>query len=124
MDRSRAEEIVRDYVDGWKEYNSAKLRDTLDQGCVLVESDGAIIRGAETIVRQLEKRVAGEHGPWQISQWEITSLAVTDEACFLEWTFDGRRSFEGASLVRFNEGKISYVREYRTTGPLIEYVEE
>ncbi len=120
MDRSLAEQLVRVYVEGWKEYNSTKILTTLDPACILIESDGEIFRGAEKIIREVEKRIAGEYGPWQISRWEITTLAVADEVCFLEWIFEGRRSFEGASLIRYKESKISYVREYCTTGTLWE----
>lgn len=124
MDRSLAEQLVRTYVEGWKEYNSDKVLSVLDPDCILIESDGEIFRGAETITRELDKRIAGDYGPWQISRWDITSLAVDDEVCFLEWDFEGRRGFEGASLVRFKTGKISYLREYRTTKPLWKHSEE
>lgn len=124
MDRSLAEELIRTYVEGWKEYNSTKVLSVLDPACVLIESNGEIFRGAETIARELDKRIAGEYGPWQVSRWDITTLAVVDDLCFLEWSFEGRSSFEGASLVRYKDSKISYVREYRTTRPLWEADEE
>ncbi|MGO8951388.1 MAG: hypothetical protein ACLQUY_27785 [Ktedonobacterales bacterium] len=85
MDRSHAEHLVRTYVDGWKEYNSAKVLSSLDPACILIESDGEIFRGADTIASELDKRIAGTYGPWHISVWDITTLAVEDELCFLEW---------------------------------------
>ncbi len=120
MDRSLAEQLVRTYVEGWKEYNSTKIRGTLDPACILIEADGETFRGAEQIARSAERRFAGEYGPYQISQWEITTLVVAEEMCFFEWIFQGTRSLEGASLVRFRQGKISFVREYCTTCPLYE----
>jgi hypothetical protein len=111
-------------VEGWKEYNSDKVRSVLAPDCILIESDGELFRGAETITRELGKRIAGDYGPWHISRWDITSLAVDEEVCFVEWDFEGRRGFEGASLVRFKDGKISSLREYCTTRPLWEHSEE
>lgn len=124
MDRSRAEQLVRTYVEGWKEYNSDKVLSVLAPDCILIESDGEIFRGAETIIGELDSRIAGDYGPWQISRWDITSLAVDGELCFVEWDFEGQRGFEGASLVRFNTDRISYLREYCTTKPLWEHSEE
>lgn len=112
--------MIRTYVDSWKEYDSAKLRSILDSDCVLIESDGEIFRGAEKICRELEKRIAGAYGPWQISRWDITTLVVSDDLCFLEWSFAGLHSFEGASIVRYKNDKIGHVREYCTTKPLWE----
>lgn len=111
-------------MEGWKEYDTAKILSTLDPACVLIESDGQIFRGAEEIIGEVKKRIAGEYGPWQISRWDITTLAAADDLCFLEWTFEGRHAFEGASLVRYKEGKISSVREYCTLKPLWEASKE
>jgi hypothetical protein len=124
LDPSLAEQLIRTYVEGWKEYSPTKILNTLDPDCVLIESQGQIIRGAHEIIREVEKRIAGEYGPWKISRWDITTLAVTGSLCFLEWTFEAQRSFEGASLVHYKEGKISSVREYRTTQPLWEASKE
>ena len=120
MNQTHEEEVVRDYVQGWKEQNGAKVLSTLHPDCVLIESDGAIIRGAKAIIRSLERRIAGEYGPWKIDRWDINTLAASGELCFLEWTFEGRHSFEGASVVRFKDAKIIHLREYRTTQPLYE----
>lgn len=120
MDSSRAEQLIRTYIDGWKEYNPAKILSTLDPDCVLIESDGQLFRGAHQIIRSVQKRIAGEYGPWKISRWDITTLVVAESLCFLEWTFEGPGSFEGASLVRYTEDKIRSVREYCTTQPLWE----
>ena len=120
MDRSLAEQLVRTYIEGWKEYNSAKVMSTLDPACVFIESDGETFRGAEAVGRELDKRIAGDYGSWQITRWDVTSLAFGDGACFVEWSFEGRGAMEGASLVRFKGDKISYLREYRTTQPLWE----
>lgn len=124
MDSSRAEQLIRTYIDGWKEYTPTKILSTLDPDCVLIESDGQIFRGAHQITREVEKRIAGEYGPWKISRWDITTLVVAGELCFLEWTFEGPQSFEGASLVRYTEDKIRSVREYCTTQPLWEMGQE
>lgn len=124
MDRILAERLVRTYIDGWKEYDTAKVLSVLDPACVLIESHGQVYRGAEKIIRELEQKIAGAYGPWHINRWDITSLAVADDVCVLEWVFDGHKILEGASVVRFAGGKLVYLREYRTTEPLWEEREE
>ncbi|GHO82713.1 nuclear transport factor 2 family protein [Dictyobacter formicarum] len=124
MDQFLAEQLIRTYVEGWKEYNPTKILSTLDPDCVFIGSQGQIFRGAHQLIREVEKRIAGEYSPWKFSRWDITTLVVANELCFLEWAFEGQRFFEGASLVRYKKGKISSVREYRTTQPLWEASEE
>ncbi|GHO42164.1 nuclear transport factor 2 family protein [Ktedonospora formicarum] len=124
MDQFLAEQLIRTYVEGWKEYDLTKILSTLDPDCVLIESQGQTFRGAHKIIREVEKRIASEYGPWKIHRWDITTLTVTGSLCFLEWIFESQRRFEGASIVQYKEGKISSVREYRTTQPLWEASEE
>lgn len=120
MDQSLTEQLVRTYVEGWQEQKSTKIRSTLDPACILIEADGETFRGAEQILRSAERRFAGEYGPYQITRWEITALIVAEEQCFFAWTLQGIHPLEGASLVRFRQGKICFVREYCSTGPLYE----
>ena len=61
-----------------------------------------------------------------VNRWDVTSIYVTDEACFFEWSFEcthaGERSgFEGASIARLSNGKIAVLREYAMTEPQYEW---
>jgi SnoaL-like domain len=114
MDHASAEWMVRLYVEGWKEGNRAKILGSLDPACVIIESDGLTYRGVEKIGRWIDTWLGDGN---EVNRWDITSLYVTGEICFFEWvfecTFDGTRAgFEGASVVRFRNGKIVSLREY------------
>jgi hypothetical protein len=124
VNRSRAENLALAYVESWQTGDSARLASMLDPACMLIEGDGQVFRGAERIVDELDKRVAGAYGPWRIVGWEVTALIFADESCAFEWVFDGQRSHavhvEGASVMRFSGDRIGHVREYCATASLWE----
>ncbi|MDG7002231.1 MAG: hypothetical protein JRN15_24300 [Nitrososphaerota archaeon] len=82
---------------------------------MLVESDGQVFRGAQKIIQEVEKRIAGVYGVWKIVRLEIHEMAVTEVIGVTEWKFEcaigseEHLSFEGASIFRFKENKIIHV---------------
>ena len=89
----------------------------LDPACMIIEYDGLTYRGVEKIGRWIETWL--EDGN-EVNRWDITSLYVIDDVCFFEWVFEctfagTRAGFEGASVVRFSNGKIVSLREYGMT---------
>jgi ketosteroid isomerase-like protein len=118
-----AEQLVRRYVEGWCEGDAAKILDAVAPDCVVIESHGPTYRGKERIAQWLEAWF-GAGG--KVHRWEITSLELLGEAGCFEWSFactwTGKRyDFEGASIIRFEDGKIAYLREYTTTAPLYDW---
>ena len=49
MSPAIGEQLLRTYVEGWKECDRAKILGTLDPDCVVVESLGAVYRGSARV---------------------------------------------------------------------------
>jgi hypothetical protein len=125
MKDASANQLIVTYVEGWKLGDREKILSTLDPACVIIESYGPTYRGKEMIGRWIDSWFAPGN---IVNRWDITSLSVTDEVCFFEWFFectyaDNRSGFEGTSLARVSQGKISFLREYAMTAPRYEWQE-
>jgi hypothetical protein len=123
MDEAIARRVIQIYVDGWLERDCAKIVDCLDRECVVIESYGPTYHGIVKVGRWIDVWFGGGN---TVDRWDITSLYVTGETCFFEWVFactyaGSYAMFEGASIVRLNNGKIVLLREYQTTKPLYEW---
>ena len=119
MHEATAHQLIQSYVQGWRATNRELILSTLDLDCVIIESYGPTYRGRDMIARWIDSWFAPGN---IVTRWDITSFFATDEACFFEWTFECRYAgdldgFEGAPLVRVNQGKILHLREYATTAP-------
>ncbi|MGC9974026.1 MAG: nuclear transport factor 2 family protein [Gaiellaceae bacterium] len=123
MNAETAEKLIRSYVEGWCKGDADEILGAVAPDCVVVEAHGPTYRGRD--------RIAQWVGTWfaaggEVLLWEIRSLELAGEAACFEWSFacswQGERyELEGASVVRFNEGRISYIREYATTAPLYDW---
>ena len=81
-------QLILTYVEGWKSGDREKILSTLDPACVVIESYGPTYRGKEMIGRWIDSWFAPGN---IVNRWDITSLFVTDEACFFEWFFSAIR---------------------------------
>jgi ketosteroid isomerase-like protein len=118
-----AERLIRHYVDGWRTGDAAKILATVSEDCVITESHGPTYRGSNQISRWIDAWF-GAGG--EVLGWEIRLLEAAGEVAFFEWSFacrwlGERYEFEGASVVRFRDEKIAFVREYATTAPLYDW---
>ena len=116
-------QLVLNYVEGWKSGDREQILSTLDPACVVIESYGPTYRGKEMVGRWIDSCFAPGN---VVNRWDVTSLYVTDEACFFEWIFEctykgSRSGFEGASLARVSNRKIHFLREYAMTAPRYEW---
>lgn len=123
MNAEIADRLIRRYVDGWREGDAAKILATVTEDCVVVESHGPTYHGKDQIARWVDTWF-GAGG--EVLAWEIRSLEALGEAAFFEWSFGckwlgEKHEFEGASAVRFRDGKIASIREYATTAPLYDW---
>jgi hypothetical protein len=62
----------------------------------------------------------------RVTRWDITSLYSAGETCFFEWDFEclfegDVAGFEGASIARWDETRLAYIREYAMTAPRYEW---
>lgn len=123
MGDASPDQLVLNYVEGWKSGDREQILSTLDPACVIIESYGPTYRGKEMVGRWIDSWFAPGN---VVNHWDVTSLYVADEACFFEWTFEctyegSRNGFEGASLARVSNGKILFLREYAMTAPRYEW---
>jgi ketosteroid isomerase-like protein len=123
MNAELADRLIRQYVDGWRESDAAKILETVTDDCVIAESHGPTYHGKEQAARWIDTWF-GAGG--EVLAWEIRSLEATREAAFFEWSFACQwlgesYEFEGASVVRFRDEKIASIREYATTAPLYDW---
>jgi hypothetical protein len=119
MNQAHTSLLVTAYVNGWITNNLAQILETLTTDCLIIESHGPTYRGHE-LVRAWITSWFDEGG--RIHRWDITSLYSNDDAVAFEWVFEcsgswGHSTFEGATIVRFENERISYLREYRCTEP-------
>lgn len=125
MDYATAEQLVFSYVEGWKEGDREKILGSLNPECVIIESYGPTYKGAAKVGRWIDTWF----GPGnEVNRWDVTSLYFTGEVCFFEWVFEctfagNRDGFEGASVARFRNEKIVYLREYAMTDKPYEWEE-
>ncbi|HLZ62335.1 MAG TPA: nuclear transport factor 2 family protein [Ktedonosporobacter sp.] len=123
MNDASPNHLIATYIEGWKSGDREKILSTLDPACVVIESYGPIYRGKAMIGRWIDSWFAPGN---TVNRWDVTSLYVTEEACFFEWIFEctyagDRSGFEGASIARLAEGKIVFLREYAMTAPQYEW---
>ena len=123
MNRALAEQLIRAYVEGWKAGNRATILSTLATNCVITECYGPVYRGIERVAQWIDAWFAPGN---TIETWDVTSLILADAGAAAEWrfscTYNGTRaSFDGCSIVRVAQGKITYLREYQTSAPLYDW---
>lgn len=115
--------IIAQYCEGWVENSSEKILTTLSNHVKIVESHGPVYKGKEMV----KKWISDWHQEGgKVLSWHISSYHESGNIVFFEWDFtyswQGEDRFiAGASIVKIEEGKILYLREYRTTETLFQY---
>lgn len=117
MTTSQAKKHIQTYVNGWKANDAKIILKPLSPNCKIIESHGPIYTGIETIRKWIEVWLRSEG---EVTRWDITSFSFIDAVATFEWTFAcevNKKEYyiEGISVVHFQNNKISYIREYRTT---------
>jgi ketosteroid isomerase-like protein len=110
--------LIEEYVTGWRENNLSKILNTLTQDSLIIESHGPRYKGKRNVEKWIEtwKRAGNK-----VTKWKIKSFYYLENshAAFFEWDFEcvvggEKHKLAGISVVKFKDGKIAYVREYRT----------
>lgn len=123
MNDATAKQIISTYIDGWVTGNREMILNALDDDCVIIECYGPTYRGTDMVRRWIDMWFGKGD---TVNSRNITSFYVADDTCFFEWAFEctvngTRDGFEGASVVRFRDGKIVFLREYATTAKRYEW---
>jgi ketosteroid isomerase-like protein len=111
------------YIDGWRRHDLAAILATLTSDCVVIESFGPVYRGQDHVSQWVTTWLA-EDG--HIINWTIQTLHSMGNVEVAEWTFHYtwrgyKQSFDGATIARVQDGKITYLREYATTAALYDW---
>lgn len=119
MDAAAAHRLILQYVEGWKLGNGEMILDTLNPECVIIESYGPTYRGTEMVTCWIKAWFVDGNC---VTRWDVSSFYYSDDTCFFEWDFQcifggNPGGFEGASIARFKNGRIVYLREYAMTAP-------
>ncbi len=109
--------MLHRYIDGWKKKNEREILEPLSDDCLIIESHGPMYQGKENVRKWIadwfEK---GNH----IEKWEIKTFYLCSGHFVSEWIFayqnpEVREEFEGITIAKVENGKISALREYRST---------
>ena len=114
---------LEQYIAGWRAHDATAILATLSPDCVVIESFGPIYRGHDCVARWVLEWLA-EDG--QVIDWTVHHLETSTEGETAEWTFHYRwrgeeKNFDGATIAKLHNGKLSHLREYATTAALYEW---
>lgn len=114
---------LEQYITGWRAHDVAAILATLTPDCVVIESFGPIYRGHDWVAQWVSTWLA-EDG--RVIDWAIRDLRSSSEVETAEWTFHytwrgEEKSFDGATIAKLHDGKLSYLREYATTAALYDW---
>lgn len=115
--------LLEHYIAGWREHDVDAILTTLTPDCVVIESFGPIYRGHDRVAQWVSTWL-DEDG--RVIDWTIRDVRSSAEGETAEWTFrytwrGEEKSFDGATIARLRDGKLSYLREYATTAPLYDW---
>lgn len=126
MNYEKAKKLAERYVEGWKDNNLEKILEPLVEDCTIIESHGPTYRGHGDVRAWVESWIAEGY---KVDKWNITSFLFADDSAVFEWHFEfsgaasPTREIDGVTIVKFKDGKIEYLREYRTTEPLYDWAD-
>jgi hypothetical protein len=116
-------DLIELYVDGWRNNDKEKILSSLSSDAIVIESHGPLYRGIEKVGEWIDFWITEGS---IVNSWDITSFVETEDAVYFEWIFEctvkGKvHTIEGISVVKFENNKIKYIREYKTSEPVFEW---
>lgn len=127
MNLKDARKLIQMYVDGWKANNIDLICKPLAENCLIIESHGPIYHGLTDVKDWVQSWISDKY---KVDKWSITSFYFVENIAIFEWQFAfssqefSTREINGISIVKFDEDKISSLREYRTTKSLYDWAEK
>lgn len=115
--------MLERYIAGWRSHDTNRIIQTLSRDCVVIESFGPIYRGHDCVESWVSAWVA-EQG--RVIDWTVHDVHSVGNVETAEWTFHytwrgKEQTFDGATIAKLQDGRISYLREYALTAPLYEW---
>ena len=115
--------LLEQYVAGWRAHDGSAILATLTPDCIVIESFGPIYRGHDRVARWIATWLA-EGG--RVIDCMVRDLRSSPKGESAEWTFrytwrGEEKSFDGATIAKLHDGKLSYLREYATTAALYDW---
>ena len=106
--------MVQKWFEMWLNQNSQGIEELFCRDAIYVESWGPKYTGLKDIRHWFEEwNTRGS-----VKTWEIKQIFHKDEKTIVEWYFcnemkDGRKEeFDGLSLIKWENGKICFLKEY------------
>lgn len=111
--------LITQYINGWKENNIKQITACLSENCTIIESHGPTYQGINEVELWFKFWLEAKS---HITKWDILSFYDCDKenATFIQWDFacisNGiEYAFPGVSIIKFSDGKICFIQEYRMT---------
>lgn len=125
MTEQKAFELTQQYIIGWKQNDLRLITSCLTDDCTIIESHGPIYTNIANVKKWFEFWLAAKS---VILKWELNSFYFYSKkhTAFCEWDFqctsnNAQYTLSGASIIKFRDGKISYIKEYRLIRPPFEW---
>ena len=119
MDRNAAATLIRNYFQSWLEQDLDLFLSTMTMDVRVTECYGPVYVGEEEVRQWFTDWHAGE-GNGKVTRWDIQRILFdkNKQMAAVEWDFEciyqgNQAGFLGASLIHFQEGKISSIQEYQ-----------
>ena len=125
MNKDDAFALIEKYIAGWKQNDFDSIASSLHSDCTIIESHGPVYYGINDIKLWHDLwLVAGS----KVLKWDIITYYFCDKeiTAFIEWDFECisynvKYALPGVSIIKFSEGRIVYIHEYRMTKPAFDW---
>lgn len=119
MNRIAAEALITQYFQGWLQQDVSLVLSTLSPSIKILECYGPVYFGIDEVSRWFNDWHTGS-GKGKITRWDIFKVIYdeTQKIAVAEWEFECNYrgtmgSFLGASLISFDDTKITRIQEYK-----------
>ncbi|WP_067142027.1 nuclear transport factor 2 family protein [Oceanivirga salmonicida] len=108
------EKMIKEYFQMWISKNGENLTKIFDKDILYIESYGPVYNGIDNIISWFNKWSSINN----VFRWEIKQFVHTENQTIVEWYFEyklkdkGIDSFDGVSIIKFKNEKISYIKEF------------
>ena len=108
-------DIIESYFQSWIRKDPKVIEGHFSEDVVYVECYGPVYEGKEQCLRWFEDWNA----KGDVLEWSIKAVEEGATKCFVEWFFrcvlEGKEDeFDGVSIIEFENGTITSIREFRS----------